>query len=159
MSFKFTALVLDHGPSDPLEKLLLMALSDRCDEKGTCFPSRDDLIARCGCSYSSISRKLRVLEVSGWIQRRRRFNSSTVFRINVMRLLQLDAQATKARACRAPVGFEPFREEVAQPVENKGTVHSEPTSVHSEPTSVHSGPLTYQLTNHLRKGLRRWKFL
>lgn len=132
MSFKFTALTLDHGPTDALQKLLLMSLTDRCDEKGVCFPSRDDIIKRTGASYATISRKLRLLEAQGWIQRRRRFNSSTVFRINIQRLLRLDAEATSKRITTVPKGFEPFEDEVSQPIENKGTVHSDPTSVHSD---------------------------
>lgn len=132
MSFKYTALVLDHGPTDALQKLLLMSLTDRCDEKGVCFPSRADLLQRTGVSYATISRKLRLLEVQGWIQRRRRFNSSTVFRINIDRLLRLDAEMTSKRITTVPKGFEPFEDEVPQPIENKGTVHSDPTSVHCD---------------------------
>lgn len=132
MSFKYTALALDHGPTDSAEKLLLLALCDRSDESGVCWPTRADLMQRTGASYATISRKLRMLEVQGWIQRQRRFNASTRFRINVSRLHRLEAEATAQRKTHVPKGFEPFEDEVAQPIENKGTVHSEPTSVHCD---------------------------
>ena len=152
VSFKTTALVMDHGPSDALSKLLLMALADRSNESGVCWPSRDDLLKRTGVSYATVSRKLRMLEVQGWIQRKRQFNSATVFRLNLQRLSRLETEANAAKLVSVPKGFEPFEDEIAnlQAIENKGTVHSEPTSVHSEPTSVHSEPLTYQkpINNH-----------
>lgn len=153
MSFKFTALALDHGPADTFEKVLLMALCDRSNEKGVCWPSRDDLMRRSGASYATVSRKLRILEVKGWIQRKRQYNSSTVFRVNVARLLRLDAEATAQRAVSVPKGFEPFEDEALQPVENKGTVHSEPTSVHCDTHMSSQG--TPNLSKNPSKNLQK----
>jgi len=140
MSFKFTALALDHGPTDPLCKLVLMALCDRANEKAVCWPSRADLLARCNVSAATLSRKLRALESGGWIQRKQRFNSSSVFRINVLRLYEKETAAVEASKLVLPDGFEPFEEEQrigAQPIENKGDAHCEHTDAHSEHTDAH----------------------
>lgn len=146
MSFKTTALVLDHGPSDALAKLVLLSLADRSNEQGICWPSRDDLIARTKVSYSTISRKLRYLEKENWIQRKRQFNSSTVFRLNLQRLNTLEAEANAAKLSEVPKGFEAFPGETVTPqaIENKGTVHCDPTLAHCDPTLAHSELLTYQ---------------
>ena len=121
MSFKFTALALDHGPDDPLSKLVLMALCDRANEQALCWPSRADLMARCNVAASTLSRKLQSLESAGWIMRKQRFNASTVFRINVQRLNDLEAAALAEKRSTPPDGFEAFPEELAaQPIENKG---------------------------------------
>lgn len=163
MSMKLTALMLEHGPADPLAKLVAMCLTDRANDQNICWPSRDDLIARTGASYATISRKLRLLEVQGYIQRQRRFNNSTVFRINALRLHQAEAEAQRARALAVPKGFEPFEEEMAaapvpQAIENKGSVHSDPPSVHSEPPLVHSEPLTSHKPINKPRAIRRRVF-
>lgn len=149
MSFKYTALAMDHGPADPYEKLLLMSLTDRSDEKGVCFPSRADLMRRTGMANATLSKKLRMLEVQGWIQRKQRFNSSTVFRINVGRLLTMEADANRRTVTTVPKGFEPFEDEVSQTIENKGDAtreHTDATREHTDATGRH---LTYHLTNQL----------
>ena len=144
MSFKFTALALDHGPDDPLSKLVLMALCDRANEKAICWPARSDLMARCKVGASTLSRKLRSLEAAGWIMRKQRFNASTVFRVNVQRLYDLEAVALAEKRATPPDGFEAFPEEIAaQAIENKGDAlcgHTDALCGHtdalSEPTNL-----------------------
>lgn len=149
MSFKLTALMLDHGPVDPLAKLLAMALCDRADENGVCWPSRADLRKRTGASDSSITRKLRLLEVSGYIQRQQRFNDSVRFRINSLKLHQMEAAAQAAKLVTVPKGFEPFQEELdavklPQPFDNKGDGHSDHAYGHTDHAYGHSDHLTCQ---------------
>ena len=55
------------GFSKPAMKLLLVALADRADESGVCWPSRNDLLLRTGMSFSTITRTARALEGAGWI--------------------------------------------------------------------------------------------
>lgn len=126
MAFKLTALVLDFGPRDPLSKLLLMALADRADKAGVCFPGRADLVERTGVSDSTITRRLRVLERDGWLQRAKRFQTSNLFRLNVAKLYQ--AQAEAARRPDVPDGFEPFAEELAaaQAIEKSDNGQADP---------------------------------
>lgn len=153
MSFKFTALALDHGPSDALEKLLLLALCDRADELGVSFPSRADLIKRCGCSAASVSRKLRMLEVTGWIQRKQRFNASCIFRVNVQRLERLECEAVALKRAVIPFGFEAFEDEIAnqQAIENKGDAHCEHGDAHSEHGDAHCASPNLPLNRSIKK--------
>lgn len=149
MSFKLTALMLDHGPADPLAKLLAMALCDRADEHGVCWPSRADLVSRTGASTATISRKLRLLEVQGYIQRQQRFNETTRFRVNALKLHQMEAAAQAAKLVTVPKGFEPFQEELdtvklPQVIENKGDDHSDHADDHSDHADDHGDQLTYQ---------------
>jgi len=118
MSSKLASLVLDHGPRCASAKLILMCLADRADPSGVCFPSRRDLMERTGLGATALTVHLRSLEADKWLQRKQRFNSSTVFRVNVSRLLALAADRERQR--KIPAGFVPFPEETAQPIENKG---------------------------------------
>lgn len=149
MSFKLTALMLDHGPADPLAKLVAMALCDRADESGVCWPSRDDLVKRTGASNRTITRKLRLLEVQGYIQRQQRFNDTTRFRINGLKLHQMESAAQAAKLVQVPKGFEPFQEELEtvglpQAIENKGDGHCDHPDGHTGHTVGHCGHLIYQ---------------
>jgi len=149
MSFKLTALMLDHGPADPLAKLVAMALCDRADENGVCWPSRDDLVRRTGASNRTITSKLRLLEVQCYIQRQQRFNDTTRFRVNGLKLHQMEAAAQAAKLVQVPKGFEPFQEELdtvklPQAIENKGDGHSDHTDGHTGHTVGHGGHLTCQ---------------
>lgn len=111
MSFKLSALVLEHGPRVASAKLLLICLADRADANGVCFPSRADLMERSGLGRSAVTEHLRALERDGWLQRKQRFQSSNVFRVNVQRLLDLAADREAQR--KVPLGFDLFPEEIA----------------------------------------------
>jgi hypothetical protein len=148
MGMKWTALAIDNGPAIRSQRLLLLALCDRADENGICWPSRADLRKRASMSDSTLTRCLRALEAmpedgSGpWIQRQRRFNNSNVFRINVWKLQELEAKRRAERKA-TPEGFEPFAEEVAaQAIENKGSGHGEQGSGHGDRGSGHGDGLT-----------------
>lgn len=145
MSFKIAALVMDHGPRDPGEFAVLLVLADRADnETWVCWPSRADLVERSRLSAATVGRKLRALERGGWVARRQRFNSSSVFRLNVPRLLQAAAAREKVRAL--PDGFAPFAEE-AQDIENKGDDHSDRGSDHCDQTVDQTDHLNLSLTD------------
>jgi hypothetical protein len=140
MSSKLASLVLDHGPRSATAKIILMCLADRADANGVCFPSRRDIMERSGVSNSSITNHLRDLERDGWLQRKARFNSSTIFRVNVSRLLALAADRQAQR--KLPKGFTPFPEDAqpAQPIENKGdatSCHTDATTWHTDATKKH----------------------
>lgn len=138
------------GFGKPAMKLLLLALADRADEAGVCFPGRDDLCLRTGMSSSSITRTARALEGAGWIQRKQRFDASTLYRLNVVKIARCAAQCKADRKLRrAGSDWLPFPEE--QAIENKGDGQIDPTSGHSdlgsghsEPGSGHGAPLTSQ---------------
>lgn len=136
MSMKIAALVVDHGPRDPGEFAVLLVLADRADnETWVCWPSRADLSERSRLAAATVGRKLRALERDGWISRQARFNSSSVFRVNVPRLLQ--AAAARETSRKLPAGFKPFPEEL-QAIENKGDDHCDRGSDHCDRGSDHS---------------------
>jgi hypothetical protein len=138
MSSKLASLVLDHGPRCASAKLILMCLADRADASGVCFPSRRDLMERTGLGATALTVHLRSLEADKWLQRKQRFNSSTVFRVNVSRLLALAADRERQR--KIPAGFVPFPEETSQPIENKGDDakrHTDDVKRHTDDASRH----------------------
>lgn len=133
------------GFGKPAMKLLLIALADRADEAGVCWPSRADLVLRTGMSQSAITRTARALESAEWIQRKQRRDASSLYRLNVVKISRCAAQCKAERRLRRAGGeWEPFPEEKAQAIENIGDGQNDHTSVHSEPTNGHSGHLTSQ---------------
>lgn len=149
MSMEFTALAMAVGPQVRSERLLMLALCDRADENGVCWPSRADLRERASMSDATLTRCLRRLEAAGWIQRQRRFNTSNVFRVNVLRLREL--HAARAVRPRFVVDFAPFPEEaaaMAEAVENKGSAHGECFSAHGDALSAHFAAPNQSLTDH-----------
>lgn len=136
MAAKLTGLVLDHFHGDALCKLVFLTLADRANEHGICWPSIADLVARSGASKATVSRKLHALEAEGWIARKKRFQATTVFRLNVARLLRMAELAERYRT--VPKGFEPFPEEV-EAIEIEDKPHCEPHKPHCEPQKPHLG--------------------
>lgn len=65
------------------QKLVLLALADRADHEGQCWPSYDDIRKRTCLTRNAISGAIKALEESGVLERQRRFSSSTVYRITV----------------------------------------------------------------------------
>lgn len=148
MSMEYTACALAVGPDVRSDRLLLLALCDRADENGVCWPSRADLRERASMSDATLTRSLRRLEAGGWVHRQRRFNTSNVFRVNVARLRERYA-ALRAKP-RVSAEFEPFPEERAaqsQVVENKGSAHGEQGSAHGEQGSAHCAAPNLSRTN------------
>lgn len=145
MAGRIVGLVFEHYHGDALAKLVFLALADRANHEAVCWPSVADICLRSGASRATVTRKLRDLRRLGWIGTRQRFQDSAVFRINVARLLDCAEMAERFKP--VPVGFEPFREELAraarQVIENKDKAHSEPQKAHSEPQKAQLGePLT-----------------
>lgn len=157
MAFAFTALAFDYGPENAMERLIFMSLCDRADsDTFVCWPSRADLQERTRLSNTTISKYLRKLEKAGWITRRKRFNSSSVYRVNVPRLRTREAERLAVRTRPTPEGFEPFAEEIAektdvQTIENKGndaTRHTDAASRHTDAAKRH-----LNLSKNLSKNL------
>lgn len=146
------------GFGKPAMKLLLIALADRADETGVCWPSRDDLALRTGLSQSAITRTARALESGQWVQRKQRRDTSTLYRLNVVKISRCAAQCKAERRLRRAGGeWEKFPEEIAQPVENNGDGQCDPTSGQCDPTSGQSDHLTPQepLKKHSRRRASR----
>ena len=66
MGFREVTLVFDYVENlSPAQKLLLVALADRANESGQCWPSLTELAVRSCQSRSSVKRHVRVLEELG----------------------------------------------------------------------------------------------
>lgn len=68
------------------ERFTLLALADRSDEDGKCWPSVKWLTRKCQTSERTIRRHLSWLESEGLIRRSVRLNDSSIFRIQIKAL-------------------------------------------------------------------------
>lgn len=55
----------------PMEKLILIALADRADDRGVCWPSVEDIMARTGATRRTVQRSISSLEIAGHLSRAR----------------------------------------------------------------------------------------
>jgi len=84
MSIKALSAAWDYETKDPLEKLILLCISDHFnDSMGQAWPSVERLSNMCGCSRSTTLRKLKQLEEKGVIHRQKRFNKTDITVINI----------------------------------------------------------------------------
>lgn len=75
------------------ERFTLLALADRADEDGVCWPSIGTLAAKCCTGESTIRRHLRALKYQGVLTVQLRVDNSSVYTINLPRLRDLDQGA------------------------------------------------------------------
>jgi hypothetical protein len=67
MSYKVVELVFDYGPSDAIEKLLLVATAENADDAGYSWPGLEKLAHRSCRTRRHVIRLIKDLEVHGWI--------------------------------------------------------------------------------------------
>ena len=67
MSVKLMAAIWDHGPNNPTQRFVLLALADYADYDGSCFPSYNKTAERCAISRSTAVRTIKALEKEGWL--------------------------------------------------------------------------------------------
>ena len=65
------------------QKAILIALADRADEEGYCYPSYDDICRRSCASRKTLILTLATLEDLQLITRHRRYSQSTIYRVNM----------------------------------------------------------------------------
>jgi DNA-binding transcriptional regulator YhcF (GntR family) len=63
------------------QKCILIALADRCNQDHECWPSYTDLLRRTGADRHTIARAISKFVAKGLITKRRRFGSSTVYKL------------------------------------------------------------------------------
>ncbi|TYO91447.1 helix-turn-helix domain-containing protein [Oceanicella actignis] len=68
MSFRLMSAILEIGPADKSELLLLLALADYANEDGECWPSIDGLCKKSRLSARGVQSVLRRLEKAGWVR-------------------------------------------------------------------------------------------
>ena len=85
MSIKAVSWAFDQQIKDPLAKLVLIAVADHINEStGNAWPSVERLEHMTCASRSTVLRKLKLLETSGFLQRQKRFNKTDVYSLNMV---------------------------------------------------------------------------
>ena len=71
MSIHAITMVLDFAPEHwiPATRMVALALADRVNQDGICWPSVADLQRRSGLSKRWVQYQLRIIEQDGWIER------------------------------------------------------------------------------------------
>lgn len=82
MSVKYLSWAFDIQGLTCTQKCVLLALADRCDHDGRCWPSYDDIRARTGCNRKTIAKVLDAMEQKGLISKCKRFGGSTVYTLH-----------------------------------------------------------------------------
>ena len=83
MSIKAVGWAFDQKLSDPMAKLVLLAVADHYNESsGDAWPSVERLMEYTEASRSTVLRKLKKLETTGLISRTKRYNNTDLYRIN-----------------------------------------------------------------------------
>lgn len=68
MSIKIMSWVFENGPSDPSERLVLLALADYAADNGEWSPSMIGIAAKAGMTERGARGVVRRLEAAGWIE-------------------------------------------------------------------------------------------
>lgn len=90
MSVRVMSLVWDSKVPAP-ERFTLLALADRADEDGKCWPSIPTLARKCCTGESTIRRHLAALKRQDVVTAEHRWNNSSMYTINLPRLRELAA--------------------------------------------------------------------
>lgn len=88
MSVNVMSMVWDSTVPAP-ERFTLLALADRADEDGRCWPSIPRLAQKCRTGESTVRRHLTALRSLGVITIEQRWNNSSVYTINLPKLRDL----------------------------------------------------------------------
>lgn len=68
MSVKVMSWVWENGPSDPVERLVLLALADFADDQGNCYPSMVGIGEKACVTERGARGIVRRLEAAGWVK-------------------------------------------------------------------------------------------
>lgn len=95
MSIKAVSWAFDQQIKDPLAKLVLIAVADHINEStGDAWPSVERLEQMTCASRSTVLRKLKMLESSGFLQRTKRFNKTDLYSLNLVGVTQTGVTQT-----------------------------------------------------------------
>lgn len=88
MSVKVMSLVWYCNISDPVQKSVLIALADRADDHGYCWPGVDNLVIKTAYSRATVMRARKGLVADGWISTVNRSNQgkTNAYRIDCSKL-------------------------------------------------------------------------
>jgi len=95
MSIKAVSWAFDQQIKDPLAKLVLIAVADHINEStGDAWPSVERLEQMTCASRSTVLRKLKMLENSGFLKRQKRFNKTDLYSLNLVGVTQTGVTQT-----------------------------------------------------------------
>ena len=95
MSIKAVGWAFDQQIKDPLAKLVLIAVADHINEStGDAWPSVERLEQMTCASRSTVIRKLKLLETSGFLQRTKRYNKTDLYSLNLVGVTQTGVTQT-----------------------------------------------------------------
>lgn len=84
------SLVYNAHIGDPQQKSVLLALADRADDFGLCWPGLDNLVFKTELGRSTVKRARRALIENGWIAQRHRDqngkSTTNAYRLNIEKL-------------------------------------------------------------------------
>jgi hypothetical protein len=67
MSVRVMTWVWQNGPTDPTERLILLALADHANDQGECYPSMAGIAAKASVTERGARGIMRRLEAGGWV--------------------------------------------------------------------------------------------
>lgn len=108
MSVRVMSLVWDSTVPAP-ERFTLLALADRADEDGKCWPSIRTLAQKCCTGESTIRRHLTALVFAEVITVEHRFNTSSLYTISLSKLRELSTPSQSDTPCHIGRGVESGR--------------------------------------------------
>jgi len=73
MSIDIMAAVWQSGPTNSSDRFILLALADRANHSGYCWPSYSDIAKRCAVSRPTVVKAISRLEAGGWVELEVRF--------------------------------------------------------------------------------------
>lgn len=132
MSNRWLAYVWKHSPYKDSTRFVHVALADRANDNGECWPSQKTLAAMVGCSLSSVEKALKQMCDDGYLTREKRG------RRTVYRLLDLDDTRNPLRV--TPVtryGSDPSP--ITGPIRTISELSEEPTT--SGPSGTGGGSM------------------
>ena len=95
MSIKAVSWAFDQQIKDPLAKLVLIAVADHINEStGDAWPSVERLEHMTCASRSTVIRKLKLLETTGFLQRTKRYNKTDLYQLNMVGVTQTGVTQT-----------------------------------------------------------------
>ncbi len=86
MSIHVMNLVWENSPYEGNTLLTMLALADRSDDEGSCFPSVETLAKKTRQTERNVQRCLKKMADEGYLDRQFRIYNSTIYRLNLSKL-------------------------------------------------------------------------
>lgn len=86
MSFQYIRAAFQTPVGNSARKLVLVALAERADNSGRCYPGIADIVRRTELGDKTVRRHLEALEAQGLTKRSRRWQQSTVYQLASLRM-------------------------------------------------------------------------